>query len=298
MNINELEISIDPMDCTGRVIVFDTETTGLRANPDHILSIAALEIVDGKLSGKQFECYIRPRVQISKNASNVHGLRDSFYKEYFDDCYKDDKHKLESFLKFVEDSKLIAYNAQFDYTFLNYELSFWGMNEIPKSNFICCMRMFRAVMSRKDSSIKGNTSLKKSSEYFGIKALKEDFHSALFDAFTCARILIKLINVNLKQQVIQANEAGHPNINNEHRKAPTTTPTPTHQKPNQIETQKFKKKEPKSEVVSEEIANADSNFIFGEMKSVMNNLLNLASSYDAGNAAGNTTINKKSNYNC
>lgn len=282
MNKNEPEISIEAQDCNGRLIVFDTETTGLKANPDHILSIAAYELIDGKLSGSQFECYLRPRVKISKGASKVHGLYDSFYEEYFGDCYKEDKHKLVSFLKFVDDSKLVAYNAQFDYSFLNYELSYWGLNEIPKSNFICCMRMFRAIMSPIDPAIKGNISLKKSSEYFGIKPLKEEFHSALFDAFICARILIKLMTVNSKNKHInQVKEAGHA----KYETIDTPTPTPTVEDQIQDTTIKQMKIVSLNHVYKKDQASNDSNFNFGEMKSVMNNLLNLAGSNDPINIA-------------
>lgn len=271
MNTNDTEISIDPRDCYDRVIVFDTETTGLKANPDHILSIAAFEIIDGKLTGKQFECYFRPRVQISKGASKVHGLYDSFYEEYFNDCFNSDKNKLISFLSFVDNSNLVAYNAQFDCSFLNYELNYWGLSEIPKSKFVCCMRMFRSIVSQTDSTIKGNVSLKKSSNYLGIKPLKEEFHSALFDAFICARILIKLLYlVQKKPHVEEAGVIKKDNLVTPNTPEDKSTPEATLKRTTNIK--------PYS-AINENLED-NSRFDFGEIKSVMNNLLNIASSSD------------------
>ncbi len=39
-----------------RVVVFDTETTGLDTSNDDIIQIAAIEIIQGKV-GRSFECY-------------------------------------------------------------------------------------------------------------------------------------------------------------------------------------------------------------------------------------------------
>ena len=49
------------------IIVFDTETTGLNYKYDHILELGAVEIENGKLTGKQFHIYIEPRKKISQN---------------------------------------------------------------------------------------------------------------------------------------------------------------------------------------------------------------------------------------
>lgn len=285
MNADEQEISAETKDCLGRTVVFSLTTTGLKPNPDHILSIAAYEVINGKFSGKQFECHLRPRVQISKGATKVHGLDDSFYEDYYFDCYDYDKSNIISFLEFASDSKLVAYNAQFDRSFLNYELQYWGFDEIPNSSFICCMRMFRLTISRIDSNVKGNYSIKKSSEYLGIKSLKEDYQTALFNAFICARIMIRLMNLVLKQ--------------------PVAKPSGENQYPRKKENQLicFKSKDPQPpEIIknqkveqnifefSKEKPSKDRNFNFKEMKSVMTSLISEASNSSDKKASENKFI--------
>ena len=56
----------------GRVVVFDTETTGC-ASSDEICQIAAAEYVRGELS-RTFARYICPACEMNPFAERVHGL--------------------------------------------------------------------------------------------------------------------------------------------------------------------------------------------------------------------------------
>ena len=58
-----------------REIVLDTETTGLNARlGDRIIEIAAVEMVNRRLTGNHFHCYINPRRKVEEGALRVHGL--------------------------------------------------------------------------------------------------------------------------------------------------------------------------------------------------------------------------------
>ena len=62
-----------------RQIALDTETTGLHPEQGHrIVEIGAIEIVDGKLTGKEFHCYLNPHRAIDTEAEKVHGLSREF----------------------------------------------------------------------------------------------------------------------------------------------------------------------------------------------------------------------------
>ena len=101
-----------------RQIIMDTETTGLEVAQGHrIIEIGALELVDRKLTGKQFHTYVNPERDSEDDALEVHGITTEFLqdKPLFADIADD-------LLKFIGDSELVMHNAPFDLGFLDYEL--------------------------------------------------------------------------------------------------------------------------------------------------------------------------------
>ena len=65
---------------SGRVVVFDTETTGCTTY-DEICQIGAVEYVNGKLS-RTFARYICPTCEMNPFAEMVHGLSLDFLHEH------------------------------------------------------------------------------------------------------------------------------------------------------------------------------------------------------------------------
>jgi DNA polymerase III epsilon subunit-like protein len=57
-----------------RIIAVDTETNGGANEDNHILEIAAIEIINGKITEKIFHGYIKPRIKIKYNAMLVHKI--------------------------------------------------------------------------------------------------------------------------------------------------------------------------------------------------------------------------------
>ncbi len=102
-----------------RLIVLDTETTGLETSQGHkIIEIGGVEVVDRKLTGKHFHKYINPQRDIDDGAFEVHGISSEFLadKPTFAEI-------AEEFVDFVKGAELVIHNASFDVSFLNYELS-------------------------------------------------------------------------------------------------------------------------------------------------------------------------------
>jgi DNA polymerase-3 subunit epsilon len=102
-----------------RQIVLDTETTGLFPQEgNRIIQVAAVEMLDGKATGKRYNTYINPERDSHPEALKVHGLTTEFLA---------DKPKfiaiVDEFLKFIEGAELIIHNAPFDLGFLNHELN-------------------------------------------------------------------------------------------------------------------------------------------------------------------------------
>lgn len=97
-----------------RQIILDTETTGFR--PGGIVSLAAIEMVDGELTGAFAHYHINPKMPVDPGAVKVHGLTD----EYLATCptFSDIIEPIDNFLGA---SPIIAHNAPFDMGFLEAE---------------------------------------------------------------------------------------------------------------------------------------------------------------------------------
>ncbi len=176
----------------GRYIVLDTETTGLNLN-DHVVELGAHEIINGRLTGSQFHIYIRPRIKMSAEVINIHGITNEFYDDFYKDIYSNDKQNLINFVKWMGNSLIFAHNASFDMSAINVELKNWGINELPPKRFRCTMKMFKDVVGRIEHNFYDKyICLEKCCEYFKLKANNDCYHNALFDAFMTARLVCKL----------------------------------------------------------------------------------------------------------
>jgi DNA polymerase-3 subunit epsilon len=101
-----------------RQIVLDTETTGLEPSQDHrIIEIGCVELVNRRLTGRNFHRYLNPERDIDEGAAAVHGMRldDLKDKPRFPEVAGE-------FLEFVTGAELIIHNAPFDLAFLDAEL--------------------------------------------------------------------------------------------------------------------------------------------------------------------------------
>ena len=114
------------------------ETTGLNYKKGHILELAAVEVENFKLTGKIMHIYIKPRVFIPENIQKLNHIKYNDYQNFWEYYNQDTKSQLKNLLHFIgNDSYLIAHNAAFDYHFLNSELKYWELPEIPKERFRC-----------------------------------------------------------------------------------------------------------------------------------------------------------------
>ena len=105
----------------GRIIVFDTETTGLDTSQDDIIQIAALEVIKG-IPGKTYEVYIDTDRDFSE-AQKIHNIS----KNTLINCAIDKIKALSDFIKFVDGDALIAHNLDYDYKILNTNLKNIGL---------------------------------------------------------------------------------------------------------------------------------------------------------------------------
>ena len=65
-----------------RLIVLDTETTGLSAeNGDRVIELGCVELFNRKLTGNDLHMYFNPERESHEDALKVHGLTTDFLRE-------------------------------------------------------------------------------------------------------------------------------------------------------------------------------------------------------------------------
>lgn len=157
-----------------RQIVLDTETTGLDLSNEHrVIEIAAVELQDRKLTGKEYQVYLNPERRVG-DSENIHNLSDEFLsdKKLFREIYKE-------FLDFIKDSELLIHNAEFDVGFLNNELKLAGLN-IKIENQV--VKITDTLSLAREKHPGQRNSLDALTDRYEIKGYDRSYHGALIDS--------------------------------------------------------------------------------------------------------------------
>lgn len=126
-----------------RQIILDTETTGLSYEKgDRLIEIGCLEMIDRRLTGEIFHCYLQPDKEVDPDAFRVHGISNEALKGQ-----PRFKSVAQSFLDFVSGAELIIHNAPFDVGFLDNELALLDGN-VPQLSAVATITD-TLVMARK-----------------------------------------------------------------------------------------------------------------------------------------------------
>lgn len=166
-------------------IFLDTETTGLSFKEGHkIVEIACIETKDLIPTGNIFHKLINPKRDIPENAFKIHG----FSKEFLSDKNTFDQ-IADSFLKFIEDKKIIIHNAPFDLSFLNGELANIKKNKISSKLVVDSLEVSRNKFPGSSNSL--DALCKK----FNIDLSRRTKHNALLDCELLREVYINLLDV-------------------------------------------------------------------------------------------------------
>ncbi|MPQ75788.1 DNA polymerase III subunit epsilon [Hydrogenovibrio sp. JE_KL2] len=169
-----------------RQIIMDTETTGLDPKSgDKIIEIGAVELIERKLTHKNYHQYIQPERDVPEDAIAVHGITNEFLedKPIFSDVVDD-------FMAFVAGAELIIHNAPFDVGFINHELSLLKNNRWGKIEDHCTITD-SLKMARKSFPGQRNT-LDALCKRFGIDNSNRTLHGALLDSEILADVYLAM----------------------------------------------------------------------------------------------------------
>ncbi|MEM6886592.1 MAG: DNA polymerase III subunit epsilon [Pseudomonadota bacterium] len=166
-----------------REIVLDTETTGFDPDSgDRIVEIGAVELVGHVATGRTYHQYINPDRSMPEDAFKVHGLGDDFLRDKprFAQIGRD-------FLDFVGDAKLVIHNAPFDMKFLNAELKWISLPQIPVNRAIDTLEIARKKFPGSPASLDALC------RRFKVDNSARTLHGALLDSEILAEIYLELI---------------------------------------------------------------------------------------------------------
>jgi DNA polymerase-3 subunit epsilon len=167
-----------------RCIILDTETTGLDPKQGHrVIEIAAVEVVDRRLTGRSIHFYFNPERDIDAGATDVHGLTWEMLRDKprFGDVARE-------FIEFAGGARWIIHNAPFDLAFLDEELMRLAL---PSTAGVCTDVIDTLALAREQFPGKKN-SLDALCERFGVANAQRTLHGALLDAQLLAEVYLAM----------------------------------------------------------------------------------------------------------
>jgi DNA polymerase III subunit epsilon len=170
-----------------RQIFLDTETTGFYPNhpdnPDRMVEIGCVEMVNRKLTGNNLHFYLNPGRDSDEGALRVHGLTTEFLSDK--PLFKDIAQAL---VDYVADAEIIIHNAPFDVSFLNMELARTG--HLPFKEYVGNV-LDTLVMAKEMFPGKRN-SLDALCDRLEVDNSGRTLHGALLDAELLADVYINM----------------------------------------------------------------------------------------------------------
>lgn len=167
-----------------RLVMLDTETTGLRVEEGHrLIEIGCIECMDRRITERHFHVYLNPEREVDEGAAQVHGmtwdmLRD---KPLFAAVVND-------FLSFIEGARVVIHNAEFDRGFLDSELRRAGMK--PFASYVDSI--VDSLTHARDLHPGQRNSLDALCQRYAIASDHRVLHGALLDARLLADVYLAM----------------------------------------------------------------------------------------------------------
>lgn len=168
-----------------RFVIFDTETTGFDFEKDRILSIGAVVVKNKSIEMKDnFEVYL-DQEKFNPETVKIHGI---IQNEKFDKLSEIEA--LKKFLRYIQNSVLVAHHARFDVTMVNKALARHGLPKLKNKVLDTAVlykntRIITNLIDRDRSY-----SLDEIAEAYNIDVT--DRHTASGDAYITAIIFMKV----------------------------------------------------------------------------------------------------------
>ena len=177
-------------------VILDTETTGLSTSENHrLVEIGCIELKDQIATNNIFHEYLNPQRPVSEEALKVHGYTDKFLSDK-----KTFKEIAQKFLSFIKNKKIIIHNANFDLSFINYELKLANLEKLGKENIIDTLELAREKYPGSQNSLDALC------KRFNIDNSIREKHSAIIDCQLLRKIYINLLDQKEPKLNLNMNE--------------------------------------------------------------------------------------------
>jgi len=167
-----------------RLIMLDTETTGLKPEDGHrVIEIGAIVLADRRITRETFHQYINPEFAVEQGALDVHGISNEFLqdKPLFHEVVDD-------FLRFIEGAVLVMHNAPFDVKFLNNELKLCRR----KTRLEDLAEIVDSLVIAKHKHPGARNNLDALCKRYGISNEHRTLHGALLDSQILAQVYLAM----------------------------------------------------------------------------------------------------------
>lgn len=182
-----------------RLVMLDTETTGLKVEEGHrLIEIGCVECIDRRLSDRQFHVYLNPEREIDEGATQVHGwtwdqLKDKpLFSQVADEL-----------LAFVQGAALVIHNAEFDLGFIDDELRRIGRPSLRSQ----VASVIDSLATARDLHPGQRNSLDALCQRYGIRNDHRVLHGALLDAQLLADVYLSMTRGQESLDMLSHDEA-------------------------------------------------------------------------------------------
>lgn len=185
-----------------RQVVLDTETTGLSTAHGHrIIEIGCVELVNRRLTGREYHRFINPERDIDEGAERVHGISraDLENQPRFNEI-------VDELLEFLTGAELVIHNAEFDVGFIEHEL---GLMKHPQPKISEHATVLDTLSLARKMHPGQRNSLEALCKRYEVDASKRDVHGALIDAELLARVYLLMTGGQTALVLDEAAEAVH-----------------------------------------------------------------------------------------
>ena len=173
-------------------VVFDIETTGLSKEKEMITEIGAVKVADGKIIDR-FSTFVNPQRPISAEITKLTGITDDMVKDA-----PTIENVLPEFLKFCEDTVLVAHNASFDTGFIRIAVERAGLGELHHT-IVDTLELARALLPELNKH-----KLDIVCEHLGVTL--NGHHRAVNDAEATAEVFIKFLDMLAEKKIFTLDE--------------------------------------------------------------------------------------------
>ena len=141
-------------------------------------------MIDRRLTGREFHCFIHPERDIDEGAQRVHGisLKDLETSPKFAEIAQE-------FIDFIVDAELVIHNATFDVGFLEHELK---LMSYPEPEIRTHAQVLDTLALARKMHPGQRNSLDALCKRYEVDASNRDVHGALIDSDLLARVYLAM----------------------------------------------------------------------------------------------------------